>query len=159
MHRPVAAAVCIYLLLAVEFLLRYAYDRPVRRSNAARPPVSRGIKLMVLGLGIDGLFILIRSIYRVIVSAQSRLANLFAHFFLSLQELNDGWSGRIISTQVYFSRAFHLYHPSHSRDRSLIAHTQMCSTARRSSAPCTLSTSCTPACFSERHTNGWTANL
>ena len=84
--RQVSVAVCIYLCLAVEFLLRYHHNRPVRRvSSATRSSVlTRGIKLMILALALDGLFILIRSIYRTI-------------------ELSDGWTGRIISTQVYFS--------------------------------------------------------
>ena len=61
---------CIYLCLAVEFLLRYHHNRPVRRvSSATKSSVlTRGIKLMILGLALDGLFILIRSIYRTIVS-------------------------------------------------------------------------------------------
>ena len=65
-----AVAVCIYLCLAVEFLLRYHHDRPVRRMSSATKSyaLSRGIKLMILALALDGLFILIRSIYRTIVS-------------------------------------------------------------------------------------------
>ncbi|KAI0710518.1 RTA1-domain-containing protein [Earliella scabrosa] len=79
-------AVCIYLCLAVEFLLRYHRDRPVRRvSYATKSSVlTRGIKLMILALALDGLFILIRSIYRTI-------------------ELIDGWTGPIISNEVYFN--------------------------------------------------------
>ncbi|KAI8970658.1 RTA1-domain-containing protein [Trametes punicea] len=80
------AAVSIYLLLAAEFLLRYHLDKPFHRKG--RMPKSfaldTGIKLMIVGLGLDGLFLLIRSIYRTI-------------------ELADGWTGRIILTQVYFN--------------------------------------------------------
>lgn len=84
----------IYLALATEFLIRYYKDKPVRLASTAPPKsfaVTRGIKLMILGLALDGIFILIRSIYRTI-------------------ELSDGWTGRIISTQVYFSE------PSPRRD-------------------------------------------
>ncbi|RPD65158.1 RTA1-domain-containing protein [Lentinus tigrinus ALCF2SS1-7] len=80
-------AVIVYLSLATEFLVRYRKDRPVRRSTAAPPKsfaVDRGVKLMIVGLALDGVFILIRSIYRTI-------------------ELADGWTGRIINTQVYFN--------------------------------------------------------
>ncbi len=50
---------------------------------------------MIVGLALDGIFILIRSIYRTI-------------------ELSDGWTGRIISTQVYFSESLpcYRYHPA-----------------------------------------------
>ncbi|TFK87668.1 RTA1-domain-containing protein [Polyporus arcularius HHB13444] len=80
-------AFCIYLALAAEFLLRYHKDKPVRLASSAPPKsfaLTRDIKLMIVGLALDGIFILIRSIYRTI-------------------ELSDGWTGRIISTQVYFN--------------------------------------------------------
>ncbi|KAI0746425.1 RTA1 like protein-domain-containing protein [Daedaleopsis nitida] len=81
-------AVSVYLLLATEFLFRYYLDKPVRRAGVASPPktnaLDRGVKLMIFGLALEGIFILIRSIYRTI-------------------ELHDGWTGRIISTQVYFN--------------------------------------------------------
>ncbi|KAI0327744.1 RTA1-domain-containing protein [Cubamyces sp. BRFM 1775] len=82
------AAVSIYLVLATEFLLRYHYDKPFHRKSESIMPKSFaldwGVKLMIVGLAFDGVFILIRSIYRTI-------------------ELSDGWSGRIIETQVYFN--------------------------------------------------------
>ena len=72
-----AAAVCVYLLLAAEFLVRYTYDRPVHTASPGalvpkRAAFDRGIKLMIVGLALDGLFILIRSIYRTIVSGPTR---------------------------------------------------------------------------------------
>ncbi|KAI0368536.1 RTA1-domain-containing protein [Pilatotrama ljubarskyi] len=81
------AAVSIYLILAAEFLLRYHIDKPFQRKSGAMPKsyaFDRGVQLMIVGLAFDGVFILIRSIYRTI-------------------ELTDGWSGRIIETQVYFN--------------------------------------------------------
>ncbi|KAI0674035.1 RTA1-domain-containing protein [Trametes maxima] len=81
------AAVSIYLILATEFLIRYHLDKPFERKEVAFPKsftLDRGVKLMIIGLAFDGVFILIRSIYRTI-------------------ELTDGWSGRIIETQVYFN--------------------------------------------------------
>ncbi|KAI0353300.1 RTA1-domain-containing protein [Trametes cingulata] len=81
------AAVTVYLLLAAEFLLRYHFDKPFDRKDGVMPKsyaFDRGVKLMIVGLAFDGVFILIRSIYRTI-------------------ELTDGWSGRIIQTQVYFN--------------------------------------------------------
>ncbi|KAH9855543.1 RTA1-domain-containing protein [Lenzites betulinus] len=81
------AAVSIYMILAAEFLLRYHLDKPYHRKGEVLPKsfaLDRGVKLMIVGLVFDGLFILIRSIYRTI-------------------ELTNGWGGRIIHTQVYFN--------------------------------------------------------
>ncbi|KAI0827219.1 RTA1-domain-containing protein [Trametes gibbosa] len=81
------AAVSIYMILAAEFLLRYHFDKPYNRKGGALPKsyaFDRGTKYMVIGLALDGVFILVRSIYRTI-------------------ELTDGWRGRIIRTQVYFN--------------------------------------------------------
>ncbi|KAH7344630.1 RTA1 like protein-domain-containing protein [Rhizoctonia solani] len=85
------AAITIYTLLAAEFLLRYIFDRPVRQivssdSETARPKpqLDTNITLMILGLSISTLFIYIRSIYRTI-------------------ELLDGWTGSIITNQLYFN--------------------------------------------------------
>ncbi|KAH9914183.1 RTA1-domain-containing protein [Epithele typhae] len=81
------AAVCVYLAFASEFLVRYFRDRPVRAVSAMetkRPALAAAVRLMLLALALDGVLILIRSIYRTI-------------------ELSDGWTGRIITTQVYFN--------------------------------------------------------
>ncbi|EIW56106.1 RTA1-domain-containing protein [Trametes versicolor FP-101664 SS1] len=81
------AAVSIYMILAGEFLLRYHLDKPFHKKGGVLPKsfqLDNGVKLMIVGLAFDGVFILIRSIYRTI-------------------ELTDGWSGRIIETQVYFN--------------------------------------------------------
>ncbi|TFK57102.1 RTA1 like protein [Heliocybe sulcata] len=96
------AAICIYVACALEFFTRYLLDRPVRKVETrqrqgssstlhehdglapTRGHLDRRLSLMVFGLGLSTVFIFIRSVYRTI-------------------ELNDGWSGRIISTQVYFN--------------------------------------------------------
>jgi hypothetical protein len=55
------------------------------------------MQLMIFGLCFSTLVIYIRSIYRTV-------------------ELSDGWSGRIIQTQVYFSESlFQTYHESLER--------------------------------------------
>ncbi|KAI0692783.1 RTA1-domain-containing protein [Cytidiella melzeri] len=81
------AAITIYVALAVEFVIRYYCDRPVRKAASnkiAQRYLEKNTKLMLLGLGFSSLFIFIRSIYRTI-------------------ELQNGWDGRIISTQVLFN--------------------------------------------------------
>jgi hypothetical protein len=55
----------------------------------ADPDFNNKIKLTVVGLAFSTLVIYIRSIYRTI-------------------ELSDGWNGRIIQTQLYFSTS-HLF--------------------------------------------------
>jgi len=91
------AAISLYTICAIEFLLRFKFDRPVRtppfvektsdEEPERRRSMDRGIKLMLLGLAISTVFILIRSVYRTI-------------------ELLDGWTGRIITTQLYFVCVF-----------------------------------------------------
>lgn len=85
------AAITIYTLLAAEFLLRYHFDRPVRqlkgedsRVEQTKPQLDSKMTLMILGLLVSTLFIYIRSIYRTI-------------------ELLDGWTGPIITNQLYFN--------------------------------------------------------
>ena len=94
---PLVAAVCIYLILAAEFIVRYKYDKPVRATGTAhrKLPLARGIKFMIIGLALDGLFILIRSIYRTIVSPPESSSPLSSHAKHSLQTGIDrrlGWA-------------------------------------------------------------------
>ncbi|KAI0689716.1 RTA1-domain-containing protein [Cerioporus squamosus] len=81
------AALVLYVVLASEFLFRFAYDHPFKR--AVKAPIrarnmDRKLKLMILGLMLEAIFLFIRSIYRV-------------------AELTDGWRGTIITTQAYFN--------------------------------------------------------
>ncbi|KAJ8456941.1 hypothetical protein ONZ51_g11824 [Trametes cubensis] len=81
------AALVIYVILASEFLLRYAYDHPFKRRSQTPLRVDRvdkKTKLIIFGLGIEAVFLFIRSIYRT-------------------AELTDGWRGKIITTEVYFN--------------------------------------------------------
>lgn len=93
------AAISLYTLCAGEFLLRYYLDKPVRSApfigkpgtEDGGPPtrvMDKGIRLMLVGMAISTVSILIGSVYRTI-------------------ELLNGWTGRIITTQLYFVRDFH----------------------------------------------------
>ncbi|KAF9559141.1 RTA1-domain-containing protein [Agrocybe pediades] len=76
-----------YAGLAVEFLWRYQEQRPTSRAingNAERGEMTHNVKQMLCGLAFSFIVFFIRSIYRMV-------------------ELSDGWSGRIIRTQVYFN--------------------------------------------------------
>ena len=82
-------ALLFFSFIAAEFLLRFAYDRPIRHSNEGgvinyRGVVDRNIGSMILGLSIITSVLLIRSVYRTI-------------------ELSEGWTGAIVSTQWLFS--------------------------------------------------------
>ncbi|KAH9057079.1 RTA1-like protein [Lactarius deliciosus] len=79
-------ALVFFTFIAGEFLLRFAYDRPIRHSHANNPRgvVDRNIGLTITGLSTMTILLLIRSIYRTI-------------------ELSDGWTGTIISTQWLFN--------------------------------------------------------
>lgn len=84
------AAITVYVALASEFILRYAYNRPVRKVKTEShdasddAPLDKKLKLMLLSLALSSLLIFIRSVYRTI-------------------ELTDGWDGKIISTEVLFN--------------------------------------------------------
>ncbi|KAJ7823783.1 RTA1 like protein-domain-containing protein [Mycena olivaceomarginata] len=78
-----------YVLCAGEFLLRYLKNRPfaLDRSSVSvtsTPPLGRNMKVLICALVFNTTCLFIRAVYRVI-------------------ELSDGWTGRIIHTQVYFN--------------------------------------------------------
>jgi hypothetical protein len=119
------AAIIVYLTIALEFFIRWSLDRPIhhhdsqniKAAEAGRLNVTSGTgngmnpalspdsertavqmdetdgldqraKTMIFGLGFSTICLLIRSIYRVV-------------------ELSDGWGGKIITNEHYFSK-FHL---------------------------------------------------
>ncbi|QRV77447.1 RTA1-like protein [Ceratobasidium sp. AG-Ba] len=108
-------AIVLFTFLAVEFIIRYSYNRPARKSAVPEPEifqkfqgwevVSRGVVSMLIGLGIAIVFMVIRSVYRTI-------------------ELTDGWNGTIISTEKWFNwfdgmpiviamATFNFFHPGY----------------------------------------------
>lgn len=57
------AALAIYVILASEFLLRYAYDHPFKRrsqTSVRLDRVDKKTKLIIIGLGIEAVFLFIR---------------------------------------------------------------------------------------------------
>jgi len=80
-------AVTFYMILAVEFIVRYLRDKPFERPNNDPPTgnyqLDAKMKNMLFGLALSSILIYIRSIYRVV-------------------ELAGGWSGHIIKTEWYF---------------------------------------------------------
>ncbi|EGN94128.1 hypothetical protein SERLA73DRAFT_188718 [Serpula lacrymans var. lacrymans S7.3] len=84
-------SITVYVACAGEFFLRYFSDSPLRRvfpvdspNNAGGNVIDPNMKLMIMALIFETTCIFIRSVYRTI-------------------ELANGFTGRIISTQVYFN--------------------------------------------------------
>lgn len=79
------ASITVYMALAVEFILRYMYDRPLRAAERTDTgyALDRKMQLMMAGLALSSVCIYIRSVYRTI-------------------ELAIGWTGYVIETQRYF---------------------------------------------------------
>ena len=77
-------ALLFFAVIGAEFLLRYFYDRPIRHVNSLRGEADRNTRLQILGLVTMTIFLLIRSVYRII-------------------ELAGGWDGKTIATQWLFS--------------------------------------------------------
>ncbi|KAJ7676959.1 hypothetical protein DFH06DRAFT_1291799 [Mycena polygramma] len=77
-----------HVFCAGEFLVRYLHNRPVgstrREKKTETAPLDRKTKVLVCALVFNTTCLFIRAVYRVV-------------------ELFDGWVGRIIQTQVYFS--------------------------------------------------------
>jgi len=82
-------AIAAYCALAAEFLVRYTKDWPMRRSTPLPGEVLRGttdrrLNRMLYAMFIMTVFIVIRTIYRVV-------------------EFVNGWNGKVISTQWLFN--------------------------------------------------------
>lgn len=79
------AAITVYTLLTAEFLLRFMYRKPFsgREDSQYTSRLVLKLQLMLSALVLSILCMFIRAVYRTI-------------------ELSDGWTGRIISTELYF---------------------------------------------------------
>ena len=56
----ILVASSLYSILAVEFLIRYVKDRPVRRTDTARGELDKRVKLMICGLSFSTVCLFIR---------------------------------------------------------------------------------------------------
>ncbi|KAJ2915882.1 hypothetical protein MD484_g4518, partial [Candolleomyces efflorescens] len=81
-----------FCLCALEFIIRYLNDKPLRAPQPAdekhgsteRGQLTGKLKIMLFALTLSTAALFIRAVYRTV-------------------ELSDGWTGRIISTEVYFN--------------------------------------------------------
>ncbi|KAG6844868.1 hypothetical protein H0H87_002991 [Tephrocybe sp. NHM501043] len=81
--------IIVYTCLATEFFVRFSLNKPFKRGGSSESltipkPMSGKLRLMSFGLIFSTLCLFIRSVYRLI-------------------ELADGWTGRIIRTEIYFN--------------------------------------------------------
>ncbi|KAI6132910.1 RTA1-domain-containing protein [Pisolithus croceorrhizus] len=86
-------AITLFVIFSSEFLLRYAYDQPLKppaddmerhQAIAYKLGIDPRMKISLYAMGFSTTCLFIRAIYRTV-------------------ELTDGWNGRIISTQLYFN--------------------------------------------------------
>ncbi|KAK0488432.1 RTA1-like protein [Armillaria novae-zelandiae] len=80
------AVITLYSILGIEFFARYLTDTPVQKRewDQKRGDLTLNLRLMITALAFSTICLFIRAEYRVI-------------------ELEDGWGGRIITTEVYFN--------------------------------------------------------
>ncbi|KAL1718144.1 RTA1 like protein-domain-containing protein [Schizophyllum commune] len=81
------AVIVFFIIVSAEYVYRYANDSPAKRTGEAdthRGPLTKKMLLLFSSVSFVLVCLFIRSIYRTI-------------------ELSDGWTGRIITTEVYFN--------------------------------------------------------
>ncbi|PSS37650.1 hypothetical protein PHLCEN_2v474 [Hermanssonia centrifuga] len=105
-------ALLVFISLATEFYIRFLTDRPLYAKSGSGGSIvtlsnsqlwTTRIKLMSLGLAISTTFILIRlgSFHFPALSVLTQ--NKTSSSIYRTAELGDGWTGRIVRTQVYFN--------------------------------------------------------
>ena len=79
-------AITFYMILGIEFIFRYQYNKPFHRPDDEPSTgfLDKKMKMMLFGTSFSSLAVYVRSVYRTI-------------------ELTDGWNGRIITNEIYFN--------------------------------------------------------
>ena len=101
--------ITVYSLCATEFFIRYFKKRPVRLDtiDATRGTFDPYLKYMSLALAFNTTCLFIRYVRICYYDSSDHLqSNAFIRAVYRTIELSDGWTGRIIGTQVYFSASF-----------------------------------------------------
>lgn len=102
-------ALLFFIALATEFYIRFFKNWPLRQADALvtatnASPFTLKLRLQSGGLAFSSVVILIRYVKMSCTIHLSTLTqNLHFRSIYRTIELSDGWSGRIITTQVYFS--------------------------------------------------------
>ncbi|KAF9224839.1 RTA1-domain-containing protein, partial [Gyrodon lividus] len=91
-------AITLFVILGTEFLCRYAWNKPLKapaddmerhQALSYELGMDKRTKIALYAMGFSTTCLFIRAVYRTI-------------------ELTDGWTGRIIATQIYFSTLLRL---------------------------------------------------
>ena len=107
-----AVTITVYSACATEFYIRYFKRRPVRldSGDTTRGYFDGHIKVMSLALAFNTTCLFIRYVSFVNISFHVLpiILILYRAVYRTI-ELSNGWTGRIIGTQVYFSACFQLF--------------------------------------------------
>ena len=100
--------IILYSLCAAEFFIRYFKKRPVRlyTGDVTRGIFDRYLKCMSLALAFNTTCLFIRYVRICYYDSSDHQSHAFLRAVYRTIELSDGWTGRIIATQVYFSASF-----------------------------------------------------
>ena len=115
-----SVSLTVFCILVIEYFVRYFKEMPARpllvnnNSNESlteqfnHPPMDPSAKLLVVGLFFESLFLYIRYVPVVSISFCLILTSISSVY--RTIELADGFHGRIIKTEVYFSKyCVHLF--------------------------------------------------
>lgn len=109
------AVITIFSICALEYSIRYILDKPLRsRSQKSadgglRGEFTRNLQIMLGALGFSTVVLFIRSVPTRNKVGPQTLITFFSRAVYRTIELVDGWNGRIITTELYFSAHFHRY--------------------------------------------------
>ena len=108
-----AVTICVYSACATEFYIRYFKRCPIRSDSgdATHGFFDNHMKVMSLALAFNTTCLFIRYVSVVPISIHYVLLVILILYRAVYRtiELSDGWTGRIIGTQVYFSAYFQLF--------------------------------------------------
>lgn len=103
-------ALTAYILLGTEFLIRFLKDKPFKRpyNETLRGTfkLDKNMKMMIGAMAFASTCLYIRYVYSGIIAVK-RLSSAFSsRSIYRVIELTNGWTGRIITTEIYFSACF-----------------------------------------------------
>ncbi|KZT00333.1 RTA1-domain-containing protein [Laetiporus sulphureus 93-53] len=99
-----AVAITVYMALAVEFVLRFLWDRPLRmaESTISGYSLDRNTKLVLTGMALSSVCVFIRSVYRTI-----ELADRWKGHIIRIERFFDWLDGGMISLAMFAVNVFH----------------------------------------------------
>jgi hypothetical protein len=120
-HIRLTAIITIFSILSAEFLIRYSLNRPVRpvsppgsnedvtEEKEARPKMDGRTTAMIIALSFNTLCLFIRYVLTALKCHVTKNSYFIRAVYRTI-ELQDGWNGRVIATEIYFSEFIPLRH-------------------------------------------------